>query len=923
MESLICRASNVVISCGAIRGEVGGVSGGTQEKEKKAKVVDKARVGEKASPASAAAAASSASGGGGRSYTSLAPLPFPPARSLVPAPLRFLWFSNSGKNEEPGSSSGSSGGARDGRPKDSTPRNGDGDVDGAAQPDGGAAAESEQPSEDAESRSRMPGAGEEGLTSMGLLDAETERERRIDAIIDGSVRELGKFENGNAAKRWIQNLLSVNFLKKSPRIEVKVPSLEEAPAADDLQAAIGAVGIAASPSSVSASCETIVSVADESAPAGAKQTARCVGCEAEIGNSCAVDPAANPLSTLEVAHLNVTHDLESFSKFLHQVPLSELRIISQTSYLSNLAYVIPEIQAGELARIHRLVFVTSSIEIKAKALAEEKEAAAAKGETDKSEAQSEAKQEFYLSPASAYALAAAAASFLKSEKKSRQAAPQKSMGDSSDQTTGTKSGETTENEGLAGPNTDVIQSSSSKASGEGEKSEKSQGDREEVPDMPSFMRPVTSVVSAEKETKQAMAKNLRSLHTCPCEWFAVDEKSGPTRIFSIQGSESFASWQANLLFEPIEFENSGLGVMVHRGIYEAAKGLYEQVLPYVLEHLKTHGESARIRFAGHSLGGSLGMLLSLMLHVRGVLNTSNLLPVYTYGAPYIMCGGDYLLKKLGLPLTHVQSIVMHRDIVPRTFACNYPDHVAEVLRRVNGTFRDHSCLVRQRLLYAPMGQLMVLQPDQRQASFHPLLPSGSGLYLIKHRSHNENKTADGSVPSREVEVRAAQRSFLNQPHPLEILSDPGSYGSEGSISKHHDPRNYYAAINSVLRSEMRRWRRIQRERRRQLWWPLVSAESSHVLEAGAKSGVITEQGPSKGVKISQGMVCGPTGQGHFVSDLAAGRATFPISVSESCKGRFSRYKSLIASQHVHMGMLLILSARMLIVQGFSVVLAWV
>lgn len=124
MESLICRASNVVISCGAIRGEVGGVSGGTQEKEKKAKVVDKARVGEKASPASAAAAASSASasasGGGGRSYTSLAPLPFPPARSLVPAPLRFLWFSNSGKNEEPGSSSGSSGGARDGRPKDSS-----------------------------------------------------------------------------------------------------------------------------------------------------------------------------------------------------------------------------------------------------------------------------------------------------------------------------------------------------------------------------------------------------------------------------------------------------------------------------------------------------------------------------------------------------------------------------------------------------------------------------------------------------------------------------------------------------------------------------------------------------------------------------------------------------------------------------------
>lgn len=138
-----------------------------------------------------------------------------------------------------------------------------------------------------------------------------------------------------------------------------------------------------------------------------------------------------------------------------------------------------------------------------------------------------------------------------------------------------------------------------------------------------------------------------------------------------------------------------LGVMAHRGIYEAAKGLYDQMIPLVLAHLKEHGEAARICFTGHSLGGSLGILLSLMLRSRGAAPLSSLLPVYTFGSPYVLCGGDYLLKQLGFPVSHIRMVIMHRDIVPRSFACDYPNHVAEVLKRVNGTFRDHPCLNHQ------------------------------------------------------------------------------------------------------------------------------------------------------------------------------------------------------------------------------------
>lgn len=166
-----------------------------------------------------------------------------------------------------------------------------------------------------------------------------------------------------------------------------------------------------------------------------------------------------------------------------------------------------------------------------------------------------------------------------------------------------------------------------------------------------------------------------------------------------QGSDSVASWQANLLFEPTRFEDPKLGVMVHRGIYEAAKGLYDEVLPHVLEHIQKHGSAAKIRFTGHSLGGSLAILLSLLLRVRDIAPSSSLIPVYTFGSPYVLCGGDYLLQQLGLPQNHVQMVVMHRDIVPRSFTCDYPDHVAEVLKRVNGTFRDYSCLKKQVLFY--------------------------------------------------------------------------------------------------------------------------------------------------------------------------------------------------------------------------------
>lgn len=126
---------------------------------------------------------------------------------------------------------------------------------------------------------------------------------------------------------------------------------------------------------------------------------------------------------------------------------------------------------------------------------------------------------------------------------------------------------------------------------------------------------------------------------------------------------------------------------------------YQQMLPEVHANLKSQGSRATFRFTGHSLGGSLALLVNLMLLIRKEVPISSLLPVVTFGSPSIMCGGDRLLEKLGLPRSHVQAIAMHRDIVPRAFSCKYPNHVTELLKAINASFRCHPCLNNQVRLY--------------------------------------------------------------------------------------------------------------------------------------------------------------------------------------------------------------------------------
>ncbi|KAK1280356.1 hypothetical protein QJS04_geneDACA004547 [Acorus gramineus] len=522
-------------------------------------------------------------------------------------------------------------------------------------------------------------------------------------------------------------------------------------------------------------------------------------------------------------------DRDSFSRLLRRVSLVEAKLFAKLSYLGGLAYSIPSIKPVNLLKHHGLRFVTSSLEKKSKLKSAEKEPNQPETqETEEApkeaeEAQKQRNLGHRISVSATYQIAASAASYLHSQ--TRSILPFKSK--------------------------DVAKNESNSNAGGGEIMSS------EVASFVATTNSVTAVVAAKEEAKQAVAKDLNSVLSSPCEWFVCDEEGGSTRYFVIQGSDSLASWQANLLFEPIQFE--GLDVFVHRGIYEAAKGIYEQVLPEVRSHLSSRGRSAALRFTGHSLGGSLALLVNLMLLIRGEAPARSLLPVIMFGSPSIMCGGDHLLRKLGLPKSHVQAITMHRDIVPRAFSCNYPDHVAELLKAINANFRNYPCLEKHKLLYAPMGELLILQPDEKFSPHHPLLPSGSGLYLLAR-----------PIDGLDHVLWAARAVFLNSPHPLEILSDRSAYGSDGSIYRDHDMKSYLRSMRGVIREELKQVRKARRERHSRMWWPLVAVESIVVGRAG------------------------PAGQMGFLS------------------GAVRQFERLIASQHMQMLVILLFPVGVLL-----------
>lgn len=175
-------------------------------------------------------------------------------------------------------------------------------------------------------------------------------------------------------------------------------------------------------------------------------------------------------------------------------------------------------------------------------------------------------------------------------------------------------------------------------------------------------------------------------------------------FFLLQGSDSGASWQASLFFEPTRFEvswQSNFQLEWEKQLTPLKSyrlSHREQMCLFIVEFTKLQKEftsnycqrsytiniNTVLQFTGHSLDGSLSFVVNLMLLNRNIVKPSALRSVVTFASPFVFCGDWKIVDYLELDESHVHCVMMLRDIVPRAFSCNYPNHVALVLKSLNG-----------------------------------------------------------------------------------------------------------------------------------------------------------------------------------------------------------------------------------------------
>ncbi|CAB9504910.1 Lipase (class 3) [Seminavis robusta] len=124
-------------------------------------------------------------------------------------------------------------------------------------------------------------------------------------------------------------------------------------------------------------------------------------------------------------------------------------------------------------------------------------------------------------------------------------------------------------------------------------------------------------------------------------------------------------------------DNNIPGLVVHSGLYKLAKAVYQDIQRYI----DWSAPAQKIIFTGHSVGGSISLLLTLMLaRDRGVDFVRNkILRVFTFGSPpafmlektverKVPSQGCEILDLFGLPASLVYGQVQPWDPIPRLFS---------------------------------------------------------------------------------------------------------------------------------------------------------------------------------------------------------------------------------------------------------------
>lgn len=167
-------------------------------------------------------------------------------------------------------------------------------------------------------------------------------------------------------------------------------------------------------------------------------------------------------------------------------------------------------------------------------------------------------------------------------------------------------------------------------------------------------------------------------------------------------------------------------LVAHSGVSEMATHLWQDLHPHILN------ASGAIHFAGHSMGGSLAVLLTAMSHLQlgmpGYRMTAT-----TFGSPPVLSlnqghDGAAILEALGMAPTSVRNYVLDNDPVPRALLSVDPTFAAikgwtpfKSLLELRERFLGPGVVLSpSRFLYHTVGPVYLIRWSQEEG--HTVLP---------------------------------------------------------------------------------------------------------------------------------------------------------------------------------------------------------
>lgn len=237
--------------------------------------------------------------------------------------------------------------------------------------------------------------------------------------------------------------------------------------------------------------------------------------------------------------------------------------------------------------------------------------------------------------------------------------------------------------------------------------------------------------------------------------------------------DSRQMWIKLSTFWPVKFEKDfiapSIDLVAHAGVYDIAKEVFQKIGHYLTFDSEL-GKISSVQFGGHSLGGSLALLLMLMARSR--LDTFNgcrdltyyvNMKVHTFGSPPVLAcdredkalnyeaskfngsssysmgmkthqiteNGCLVMKGLGLELGTVKAYVLDKDIIPRAFLTSDPTYslvsnwgfMQSAMDWREQLWGKGIIFTRNRFLYQNVGVVYFMQSQENGVVIQRLFPN--------------------------------------------------------------------------------------------------------------------------------------------------------------------------------------------------------